>query len=175
MTIRELIEKINIFDVNVTFEPLEKVREKFSAGIVTPLAFSCVEGKERKKYEKLANKSAFERHSAAIHIPTTRSYALYLRGNHRLPAAIVGAGEAGVRLLEELQNNPESQYPEKCFLTTTQASAINASTAWRSREKFQTSRPASRLWISTRFLSQSPPWRNGGGGRFSRPCLSWTM
>ncbi len=46
---------------------------------------------------------------------TTRNYALYLRGNHRLPSAIVGAGEAGVRLLEELQNNPESQYSVKCF------------------------------------------------------------
>ncbi len=69
MTIRELIEKINTFDVDVTFEPLEEVRKKFSAGIVTPLAFSCVEGKERKKYEKLVNQSDFESHSATILIP----------------------------------------------------------------------------------------------------------
>lgn len=69
MTIRELIEKINIFDANITFVPLEEVRKKFSSGIATPLAFSCVEGKERKKYEKLGNKSDFESHSATIHIP----------------------------------------------------------------------------------------------------------
>lgn len=69
MNVRELIETINIFDVNITFDPLEEVRRKYSAGIVTPLAFSCVEGKERKKYERLGNKSDFESHSATIHIP----------------------------------------------------------------------------------------------------------
>lgn len=69
MTVKELIEKINIFDANITFDPLEKVKRNFSAGIVTPLAFSCVEGKERKKYERLRNKSEFESHSATIHVP----------------------------------------------------------------------------------------------------------
>lgn len=69
MNVRELIETINIFDANITFDPLEEVRRKFSAGIGTPLVFSCVEGKERKKYERLGSKSDFESHSATVHIP----------------------------------------------------------------------------------------------------------
>ena len=68
MRVKELIEKINIFDVNVTFDPLEEMEKDFSAGIIMPLAFSCVEGKERKKYENLRNKSEFESHSATIHV-----------------------------------------------------------------------------------------------------------
>lgn len=69
MTIRELIEIINIFDAKITFEPLEEVRKNFSKDIVDPLVFSCVEGKERKKYENLRDKSDFISHSATIHIP----------------------------------------------------------------------------------------------------------
>ncbi len=33
----------------------------------------------------------------------------------RTPAAIVGAGSAGVQLLEELQHNPQSRYAVQCF------------------------------------------------------------
>ncbi len=43
------------------------------------------------------------------------SYRLYRRGSHQLPAAIVGAGAAGVQLLEELRSNPDSRYDVRCF------------------------------------------------------------
>jgi len=43
------------------------------------------------------------------------SYQLYRRGTHQLPAAIVGAGAAGVQLLEELRSNPDSRYDVRCF------------------------------------------------------------
>lgn len=39
----------------------------------------------------------------------------YCRGSHRIPMAIVGAGSAGVQLLEEVQNNPDSPYAIQCF------------------------------------------------------------
>ena len=44
-----------------------------------------------------------------------RSRVLYCRGGHQIPVAIVGAGSAGVQLLEELQNNPGSRYSVQCF------------------------------------------------------------
>ena len=39
----------------------------------------------------------------------------YRRGSHQVPAAIVGAGAAGVQLLEELRSNPDSRYSVQCF------------------------------------------------------------
>lgn len=44
-----------------------------------------------------------------------RSRVLYRRGGHQVPVAIVGAGSAGVQLLEELQSNPGSRYSVQCF------------------------------------------------------------
>lgn len=44
-----------------------------------------------------------------------RSQVLYRRGSHQIPIAIVGAGAAGVQLLEELQSNPDSRYKVECF------------------------------------------------------------
>ena len=44
-----------------------------------------------------------------------RSRVLYRRGGHQIPVAIVGAGSAGVQLLEELQSNPGSRYSVQCF------------------------------------------------------------
>lgn len=43
------------------------------------------------------------------------SYHLYRQGSHQIPAAIVGAGAAGVQLLEELRSNPDSRYNVRCF------------------------------------------------------------
>ena len=43
------------------------------------------------------------------------SYWSYQKGNHQIPAAIVGAGTAGVQLLEELRSNPDSHYDVRCF------------------------------------------------------------
>lgn len=43
------------------------------------------------------------------------SYQLYQKGSHRDPVAIVGAGAAGVQLLEELRSNPDSRYDVRCF------------------------------------------------------------
>lgn len=44
-----------------------------------------------------------------------RSRVLYRRSGHQIPVAIVGAGSAGVQLLEELQSNPGSRYSVQCF------------------------------------------------------------
>lgn len=43
------------------------------------------------------------------------AHQLYRRGNHRIPVSIVGAGAAGVQLLEELRSNPDSRYSVQCF------------------------------------------------------------
>ncbi len=37
------------------------------------------------------------------------------QGDHRIPCAIVGAGSAGIQLLEELRTNHASKYDVKCF------------------------------------------------------------
>jgi len=44
-----------------------------------------------------------------------RSQIQYRRGSHQISAAIVGAGAAGVQLLEELRSNPDSRYSVQCF------------------------------------------------------------
>ncbi len=44
-----------------------------------------------------------------------RGHLLYRQGSHRISMAIVGAGSAGVQLLEEVQNNPDSPYAVQCF------------------------------------------------------------
>lgn len=44
-----------------------------------------------------------------------RGHLQFRRGSHRTSIAIVGAGAAGVQLLEELQNNPDSPYLVQCF------------------------------------------------------------
>lgn len=44
-----------------------------------------------------------------------RSRVLFYKGRHQIPVAIVGAGAAGVQLLEELQSNPDSRYNVQCF------------------------------------------------------------
>lgn len=43
------------------------------------------------------------------------SWRLYRKGKHLIPTAIVGAGNAGTRLLEDLQSNPNSRYDVRCF------------------------------------------------------------
>ena len=44
-----------------------------------------------------------------------RSQVQFTRGTHKVPVAIVGAGAAGVQLLDELQSNPDSRYKVECF------------------------------------------------------------
>lgn len=60
-----------------------------------------------------------------------RSRVLFSKGSHQIPVAIVGAGAAGVQLLDELQSNPDSRYSVQCFLMTTLASWENESMAWK--------------------------------------------
>lgn len=44
-----------------------------------------------------------------------RTRAVYKKGREQVPVAIVGAGSAGVQLLDELRNNPDSPYLVRCF------------------------------------------------------------
>ena len=44
-----------------------------------------------------------------------RSHVVYRAKGNRIPVAIVGAGAAGVQMLEELQTNPDSRYSVQCF------------------------------------------------------------
>lgn len=44
-----------------------------------------------------------------------RGHAMYRRGGHQIPVAVIGAGSAGVQLLEELRSNPDSRYNVQCF------------------------------------------------------------
>lgn len=44
-----------------------------------------------------------------------RSQLQYRRGSHQVPIAIVGAGSAGIQLLDELRSNPDSRYAVQCF------------------------------------------------------------
>ena len=46
---------------------------------------------------------------------TYRKYSNYMQGKTRVPIAVVGAGEAGVQLMEELRTNPSSRYQVECF------------------------------------------------------------
>lgn len=44
-----------------------------------------------------------------------RNRVRYKRGGHQIPVAIVGAGSAGVQLLDELRGNADSRYRVQCF------------------------------------------------------------
>lgn len=44
-----------------------------------------------------------------------RSHVQYRKGTHQRPVAIIGAGNAGVQLLQEIQNDPDSRYSVQCF------------------------------------------------------------
>lgn len=44
-----------------------------------------------------------------------RNHMHYSQGNHQVSAAIVGAGSAGLQLLEELRSNRESKFRVECF------------------------------------------------------------
>lgn len=46
---------------------------------------------------------------------TYRSWSIRQEHQDGIPVAVIGAGEAGVRLLEELQRNPNSRYRVQCF------------------------------------------------------------
>ena len=54
-----------------------------------------------------------------------RSRVLFRRGGPRIPVAIIGAGSAGVQLLEELQSNPDSHYAVQCFFDDDPAKVHN--------------------------------------------------
>ena len=44
-----------------------------------------------------------------------RTHVIYKHKKNQIPVAVVGAGAAGVQLLEELQRNPDSRYAVQCF------------------------------------------------------------
>ncbi len=44
-----------------------------------------------------------------------RRQVLHRKNARQVPVAVIGAGSAGVQLLEELQNNPDSRYCVQCF------------------------------------------------------------
>ena len=67
MKVSDLINAINIYDVKVVFDDLEKVGENVCSGGI--IYFTPVEGKERDKYEKMYRKDEFVSSSSCIHIP----------------------------------------------------------------------------------------------------------
>ena len=66
-------------------------------------------------------------------LPTvfTGSRVLFSKGSHQIPVAIVGAGAAGVQLLDELQSNPDSRYSVQCFFDDDLGKLGNESMAWK--------------------------------------------
>lgn len=44
-----------------------------------------------------------------------RSYTNRVARGSRIPVAVIGAGSAGIQLLDELRNNPDSRYEVQCF------------------------------------------------------------
>lgn len=44
-----------------------------------------------------------------------RNYVRFSKGSHKIPCAIVGAGSAGIQLLDELHSNESSKFDVKCF------------------------------------------------------------
>ena len=53
----------------------------------------------------------------------------------KVRCAIIGAGNAGVGLLNEMKNNSCNHYQPVCFLTTTRKRSASLSTASKSRAK----------------------------------------
>lgn len=67
MMVKELIEIINDFGVNVIFDNSQEVASKIIRGGF-PLYFTPVDGKEKLKYEKISNKAKFISTTPTIHI-----------------------------------------------------------------------------------------------------------
>lgn len=67
MQVKDLIETINVFNANIIFDKPDDVKDDILAGN-SPLYFTPVEGKERKKYENITNKQQFRSTTAAIHV-----------------------------------------------------------------------------------------------------------
>lgn len=67
MQVKDLIETINVFNANIIFDKPDAVKDEILAGN-SPLYFTPVEGKERKKYENITNKQEFKSTTAAIHV-----------------------------------------------------------------------------------------------------------
>ena len=67
MNISEVIKIINTFNVNVIFDDLINVKEKILGG-QSIFYFTPIEGKEKRKYERMSDKSKFISSSSTIHI-----------------------------------------------------------------------------------------------------------
>lgn len=67
MQVKDIINAINIFNVKIVFDSPEEVAEKIMAGS-SPLYFTPVEGKERKRFENIENNQDFTSTTASIHI-----------------------------------------------------------------------------------------------------------
>lgn len=67
MQVKDLIETINVFNANIIFDKPDDVKDDILAGN-SPLYFTPVEGKERKKYENITNKQQFISTTAAIYV-----------------------------------------------------------------------------------------------------------
>ena len=67
MNISEVIKIINNFNVNVIFDDLINVKEKILGG-QSIFYFTPIEGKEKRKYERMSDKSKFISSSSTIHI-----------------------------------------------------------------------------------------------------------
>lgn len=69
MELKELIDTINTYGARIIFDSPEDITKEIYYGkFSSPLYFTPVEGKERKRYEKMKNQHDFISTTAAIHI-----------------------------------------------------------------------------------------------------------
>lgn len=67
MKVKDIIEIINVFNAKIIFDKPEDVKNDIMLGR-SPLYFTPVEGKEKKKYETIIHNQEFESTTAAIHV-----------------------------------------------------------------------------------------------------------
>ena len=69
MQIKDVVNILNTFNVNVVFDTRQDVVNRIIQGTSTLLYFTPIDGKEKIKYEKCKNKTDFISSTPTIHIP----------------------------------------------------------------------------------------------------------
>ena len=102
-----------------------------------------------------------------------RSQVLFRRKGQRIPAAILGAGAAGVQLLEEIQRNPNSRYAVQCFFDDDPVKLHHRIHGVEVRDALRIFRTACRPWISGSCWWRFRRLPRKGGRKFCGSCPIW--